>query len=324
METNFAGEAERRTLRVHQKTWEADGVTSVTLVDPSGDMLPTWRPGAHLALHLPNGLVREYSLCSDPLDNRSWTVAVLRTADSRGGSSYIHDALPVGARIEVDGPRDNFHLEDDAPSHLLMAGGIGITPIIAMARDLQRRGADWQLFYSGRTRGMMAFLTEIEGLPRERVRVHIDDENGSIPDLVTALGSVDPRTIVYACGPEPFMVGVETAMPNAKNLRVERFKAPERVPADDEVDAAFEVVLISSGERIPVGADESILDALAAAGVDAPSSCTEGICGTCETRVLAGEIDHRDFLMTPEEHDEAGTMMICVSRCRGSELTLDL
>ncbi|MGJ3507793.1 PDR/VanB family oxidoreductase [Enemella sp. A6] len=229
----------------------------------------------------------------------------------------------MGARIEVDGPRDNFHLEN-APSHMLMAGGIGITPIVAMARELQRRGENWQLFYSGRARPMMAFLDEITALPRERVHVHIDDESGSFPDLVTALGSLDPRTVVYACGPEPFMQAVEAAMPNPEQLRIERFKAPERIVPEGEEDGAFEVVISSSGDRVPVAADESILEALEGAGVDVPSSCTEGICGTCETKVLSGDIDHRDFLMTPEEHDQAGTMMICVSRCRGSELVLDI
>lgn len=323
MDTNLAGGSVRRTVRVQQKTWEADGITSVTFVDPSGAGLPTWRPGAHLALHLPNGLVREYSLCSDPLDPNRWTVAVLRTAQSRGGSAYIHESLPVGALIEIEGPRDNFHIEE-APAHLLMAGGIGITPIIAMARELERQQADWSLLYTGRTRQAMAFMAELGALPKERVHVHVDDENGTYPDLVTALGSVDPRTMVYVCGPAPFMDAVKAAMPDPSRLRQELFQAPEREISDDEVDAAFDVIVQSTGERVPVGADQSVLDALTEAGYDVESSCTEGICGTCETRVLCGRVDHRDFLLTPEEHDSAGTMMVCVSRCRGPELTLDL
>lgn len=323
MEMGFAGEAERRMLLVHQKTWEADGVTSVTFVDPTHKPLPVWRPGAHLAVHLPDGLVREYSLCSDPRDTRHWTVAVLRTADSRGGSQYIHESLPVGAQIEVVGPRENFHLEP-APSHLLMAGGIGITPIIAMARELERLGEEWSILYTGRHRAAMAFLEDLDALPRERVHIHVDDEAGHFPDLVTAMGSLDPRTVVYACGPEPFMAAIEQAMPHPEQLRIERFKAPERIVPEDETDDAFDVILASSGERIPVDPEETVLEALETAGLDVPSSCTEGICGTCETAVVAGEVDHRDFLMTAEEHDEAGTMMICVSRCRGSELTLEL
>lgn len=323
MERNLAGEAGQHVLRVQQKTWEADGITSVTLVDPSGNPLPTWKPGAHLALHLPNGLVREYSLCSDPHDSTRWTVAVLRTADSRGGSAYVHDSLPVGAHIAVDGPRNAFHLEE-GPKHFLIAGGIGITPILPMVRDLHERGADWSLLYTGRSRKTMAFLSAVEQLPRERVHVHVDDENGCYPDLKGILHSQDPRTLVYCCGPTPLMDAVAQGMEDPSLLRLERFKAPERELVPGETDQAFEVVLNSTGERIPVDPEESVLEALEAAGVAVESSCTEGICGTCETRVLAGEVDHRDFLLSPEEHEAAGTMMVCVSRCRGRELVLDL
>ncbi|MGK5113385.1 MULTISPECIES: PDR/VanB family oxidoreductase [unclassified Geodermatophilus] len=323
MERNLAGEAGQHVLRVQQKTWEADGITSVTLVDPSGAALPTWKPGAHLALHLPNGLVREYSLCSDPHDSRRWTVAVLRTADSRGGSSYIHDSLPVGVHIVVDGPRNAFHLED-GPKHFLIAGGIGITPILPMVRELEARGAEWSLLYTGRSRQTMAFLPAVDQLPRERRHVHVDDESGRYPDLKAMLHSQDPRTLVYCCGPTPLMDAVAEGMEDPNLLRLERFKAPERELPPGTVDEAFDVVLNSTGERIPVGPDESVLEALEAAGVDVPSSCAEGICGTCETTVLSGEVDHRDFLLTPEEHEAAGTMMVCVSRCRGRELVLEL
>ncbi|OYN94025.1 PDR/VanB family oxidoreductase [Enemella evansiae] len=320
---------ERRTLRVFQKRWEATGITSITLVDPAGRPLPGWQPGAHLALHLPNGMVREYSLCSDPADDRQWTVAVLRTVDSRGGSSLIHDQLPIGAEIEVEGPRNAFRLENaDATTpvkHYLIAGGIGITPIIAMARELNSRGADWALLYTGRSRPQLAFLDEVEGLPSERVHVHIDDEVGRFPDLTALLSAQDPQTIVYCCGPGPLMDAVADAMPVPANLRLERFQAPTReVDPDAEQDRAFDVVLHSTGARFPVAADESILDALGAAGVDVPSSCLEGICGTCETGVISGELDHRDFLLTDEEKESGETMCLCVSRCRGSELVLDL
>jgi ferredoxin-NADP reductase len=323
MERNLAGEDGQHVLRVQQKTWEADGITSVTLVDPAGGALPTWKPGAHLALHLPNGLVREYSLCSDPSDSTRWTVAVLRTPDSRGGSTCVHDQLSVGAHIAVDGPRNAFHL-DEGPKHFLIAGGIGITPIITMARELEERGADWAMLYTGRSRQTMAFLAAVEALPRERVHVHVDDENGRYPDLKAILHSQDPRTLVYCCGPTALMDAVAEAMEDPSLLRLERFKAPERVVPEGETDEAFEVVLQSTGERIAVGPDISVLQALEDAGVPIESSCTEGICGTCETRVVSGDVDHRDFLMSPEEHEAAGTMMVCVSRCRGRELVLDL
>lgn len=323
MERNLAAEAEQRVLRVQQKSWEADGITSVTLVDPSGHPLPGWKPGAHLALRLPNGLLREYSLCSDPADSSRWTVAVLHTPDSRGGSSYIHESLQVGAHITVEGPRNAFYL-DDGPKHFLIAGGIGITPIITMARALQARGVDWSLLYTGRSRQVMAFLDAVAQLPPERVHLHVDEENGRYPDLKAVLRAQDPRTLVYCCGPTPLMDAVAEAMEDPTLLRLERFKAPERELLPDESDQAFEVVVNSTGQRIPVGPDESVLGALEAAGVHVDSSCTEGICGTCETGVLAGDVEHRDFLLSPEEHEAAGTMMVCVSRCRGQEIVLDL
>lgn len=323
MEQNLAAEAVQRVLRVQQKTWTAEGITSVTLVDPSGSPLPTWKPGAHIALHLPNGLVREYSLCSDPADPTAWTVAVLRTPDSRGGSSCVHDGLPVGAHVSVDGPRNAFRLEQ-APKHLLVAGGIGITPIITMARECHARDADWALLYTGRSRQTMAFLTEVEQLAPERVHVHVDEENGRYPDFAAMLRSQDPRTLVYCCGPTAMMDAVAAGMTDPATLRLERFTAPEREPSPGESDDAFDVVLGSTGDRVPVAADQTVLEALQDASVPVESSCTEGICGTCETKVLSGDVDHRDFLLTPEEHEAAGTMMVCVSRCRGRELVLDL
>lgn len=317
------GEPSRRTLRVQQKRWEADGVVSVTLADPSGAALPTWEPGAHLALHLPNGLVREYSLCSEPADRSGWTVAVLRTPDSRGGSSHVHSTLQVGDLVEVEGPRQNFGL-DTATRHVLVAGGIGITPILAMVRDLHRAGADWTLLYTGRSRSTMAFLGEIGSLPAERVTIHADDEaEGRFPDLAGLLGGVADDVVAYCCGPEALMSACRDALPDAGQLRIERFKAPEPMVSADG-DSAFDVVLAGSGRRIPVAPDESVLAALQNAGVAVESSCTEGICGTCEVGVVKGDVDHRDFLLSPEEHETGSTMFVCVSRCRSAELVLDL
>lgn len=316
----------QRTLRVHQKRYEAEGITSVTLVDPSGAPLPSWKPGAHLALHLPGGIVREYSLCSDPADSTGWTVAVLRTLDSRGGSEHVHDRLSIGVEIPVDGPRENFALDADrSAGSFLIAGGIGITPIITMARELAAGDTEWGMLYTGRSRSQMAFLDEVEGFGADRVSIHVDEEAGTVPDIAAILGSLAPGTIVYCCGPIPLMDAVAENLPDAGSLRLERFKAPERV-IDPEADAdqAFDVVLDSSGQRVRVDADISILDALAGAGVSVPSSCMEGICGTCETTVISGDIDHRDFLLSDEEKEAGETMCICVSRCRGPELVLDL
>ncbi|MGW0182112.1 PDR/VanB family oxidoreductase [Nocardia sp. NPDC003345] len=316
-------EPTRRTLRVQQKTWEADGVVSVTLTDPAGAELPTWEPGAHLALHLPNGLVREYSLCSDPADRSRYTVAVLRTPDSRGGSAWVHDTLQVGGLLEVEGPRRNFALET-AARHILVAGGIGITPILSMVRDLHRDGADWTLLYTGRSRSTLAFLDEIGALPADRVTIHADDEAaGRYPDLAGLLAGVEAGAVAYCCGPESLMTAVRDALPDPGQLRIERFKAPEPV-ATTGADTAFDVILAGSGRRIPVAPEVSVLSALQNAGVPVESSCTEGICGTCEVGVVKGDIEHRDFLLSPEEQETGGTMFVCVSRCRSAELVLDL
>lgn len=314
----------RHTLRVKQKTWEADGVISLTLVDPSGKQLPTWEPGAHVSLHLPGGLVREYSLCSSPHDPFTWTVAVLRKADSRGGSTYIHDKLSVGELIDVEGPRNAFHLER-ARRHVLIAGGIGITPILSMARKLEETGAEWTLLYTGRSRTTMAFADEAKSFGSEKVTIHADDESGGrYPDIRGMLHALDPTSLVYCCGPEPLLQAVSDAMTDPSLLRLERFKAPERDTADDDAATSFEVVCERSGVRVPVSEKDTVLDALTGAGVDVDYSCTEGICGSCEVRVLRGDVDHRDFLMTPEEHQAEGTMFVCVSRCRSKELVLDL
>ncbi|MBU8865833.1 PDR/VanB family oxidoreductase [Paenarthrobacter aromaticivorans] len=319
-----AGEPTARTLRVQQKTWESDGVTSVTFADPTGAQLPQWQPGSHLSLHLPNGLIREYSLCSDPLDSNSWTVAVLRTPDSRGGSQHVHEGLPVGALLKVEGPRNNFALED-AGRYVLVAGGIGITPIISMARQLHAAGADWSLLYTGRSRATMAFLPEIVALAPDRITIHADDEaNGRYPDLAAAVGELSPDVLVYACGPEPLLKAVAGAMKDETQLRIERFKAPEKVAVPAQSESAFDVVCHSTGQRIPVAPDVSVLAALNNAGIDVPSSCAEGICGTCETRVISGDVEHRDFLLSKAEQAANKSMFVCVSRCRSAELILDL
>lgn len=316
--------AETRTLRVQQKTFEATDVTSLTLVDPTGAELPGWTPGCHVALTLSGGLVREYSLCSDPADRTRWTVAVLKTPDSRGGSYAVHHQLQPGELVEVAGPRDNFAIDPEATRHLFVAGGVGITPIIAMVREVHRQGGDWQLLYAGRSRSHMAFLDELATLPADRVTIHADDDaGGSHPDLAGFLGAASDGTTAYACGPAPLLDACAAALPEGQTLRVERFSAPEPVtPAGD--DQAFEIVVKSTGDRIRVPSDVSVLDALNNAGIEVPSSCTEGICGTCEVAVLSGDIDHRDFLFTEEEHAAGNAMMACVSRCRSAELVLDL
>ncbi|MFE5028011.1 PDR/VanB family oxidoreductase [Streptomyces sp. NPDC056656] len=304
-------------LLVHRMTWEADGVLSVELTHPDGKPLPAWEPGAHLDVHV-GGQVRQYSLCSDPRTPASYRIGVLNEPSSRGGSRHVHTKLRPGGRITVSAPRNHFALQD-APGYVFVAGGIGVTPILAMAREAARRGAEWRMVYGGRSRASMAFVDELTALGGD-LTVVPQDEQGHI-DLASTLAGLPDGTLVYCCGPEPLLAAVEALCP-ADRLRVERFAAPvvER-SADDE---GFEVECRASGLTLTVGADTSILEAAEAAGLDVASSCRDGICGSCETRVLDGTPDHRDFLLSDAERAAGASMMICVSRCASGRLALDL
>lgn len=305
------------TLLVRRMTWEADGVLSVELTHPDGKPLPAWTPGAHLDLHA-GGHIRQYSLCGDPRDTSAYRIGVLNEPSSRGGSRHVHTALRPGQSVTVSEPRNHFALED-APGYLFIAGGIGITPLLAMAREAARRGADWRMVYGGRNRGSMAFTDEIAALSGDLTLVP-QDELGHI-DLSAALRDLPEHTLVYCCGPEPLLAAVEAVAP-ADRLRVERFTAPVVEPTGDE--SAFEVECRRSGVTLSVGEDTSVLQAAEAAGLSVTSSCQEGICGSCETRVLDGTPDHRDFLLSEAEHAANASMMICVSRCASGRLVLDL
>lgn len=311
------------TVRVHRTTWLADDVVQVEFRDPAGNELPRWEPGAHLSVRLGNDLVRQYSLCGDPAERHEWTVAVLREPNSRGGSAWVHERLTAGTLVEVEGPQNNFALAP-AERHLLIAGGIGVTPLKAMAGRLDADGAHWRMLYCGRSCSSMAFLDELVDLGGERVRVHADDEHGGPPDLTGELAGLAPGTLVHCCGPEPLLNAVAAAMPESAELRVERFRAPEETAGAASDAESFDVVCASSGIRVPVGADRSVLGALDEAGIAVPNSCQEGVCGTCETKVLGGSPDHRDYVLSPAEQESGNTMMICVSRCRSAELVLDL
>ncbi|WP_028923122.1 PDR/VanB family oxidoreductase [Pseudonocardia acaciae] len=312
-----------RTLRLVRQTWLAEGVRELRFRDPAGGELPGWEPGAHVTVMLPNGVGRDYSLCGDPADRAEWTVAVLREPASRGGSSYVHERLGVGELLAVDGPRNNFPLRP-AGRYLLVAGGIGVTPILAMARELASAGAAWSMLYCGRERSGMAYLPELRELAGDALAVHCDDEHGGPPDLDAVLGELPTGTHVYCCGPEGLLAAVADRLPESVPLSVERFRADAPAPLAADAEPEFDVVCAGSGVRARVAAGVSILDALAGAGVEVPSSCREGICGTCETKVLAGEPDHRDLLLSDEEKRSGQTMLLCVSRCRSPELLLDL
>ncbi|GAA4484390.1 PDR/VanB family oxidoreductase [Rhodococcus olei] len=307
-------------MRVIGKEPAAAGVVAVTLADPDGAALPNWEPGAHLDLVL-GDITRQYSLCGDPADGSSLTVAVLREPNGRGGSAFVHDKLEVGDLIGVGGPRNNFALTA-APSYLFVGGGIGITPLLPMLRRVDEGGLPWRLLYGGRTRASMAFADDLTAAYPDRVDLRPQDEYG-ILDLVSALDAAPPGTAVYCCGPEPLLQAIESACRDRDHvtLHVERF-APKQIDARE--DGAFEVELSSSGAVVEVGASESVLDALLRSGVAVDFSCREGTCGTCEVAVLAGRPDHRDSVLTEDEQAANDAMMICVSRSCTPKLVLDL
>ncbi|MFR9804094.1 PDR/VanB family oxidoreductase [Pseudonocardia sp. RS010] len=300
----------------------ATGVRGIVLRSPSGAALPAWSPGAHVDLHLPGGLVRQYSLCGDPSDRSVWAIGVLREPESRGGSEFLHAGLEVGATLGVRGPRNHFALVP-SPQVLFVAGGIGITPMLPMIAEADAAGREWSLLYGGRSLETMAFLDRLARYG-ERVLVRPEDRHGLL-DLDAHLGEPRPDTVIYCCGPEKLLVAVEercAAWP-AGTLHVERFH-PRAGVLDGGPSTEFDVVLDQTGQTVRVGADEAIVDALSRIGVDVPTSCREGTCGTCETSVVGGVPDHRDSFLTEAEKADNQTMMICCSRAFSASLTLDL
>jgi ferredoxin-NADP reductase len=310
-----------RTMTVIARRDVADQVIELELADISGAALPQWEAGAHIDLVLRPGLERQYSLCGDSTDSSAWRIAVLREQAGRGGSQLVHDQVRPGTTLSVRGPRNHFALAP-ATEYIFIAGGIGITPILPMISAAAHSGASWSLAYGGRTASSMAYATGLRDAFGEQVQLYPQDRCGLL-DLSAVIGVPRAGTLVYCCGPEPLLTAAEQATASwpRETLRVERF-APRPVgPAADE---QFEVELAGSDLHLTVPAGKSLLEVADAAGVYVLSSCQEGICGTCETRVLAGKVDHRDSYLTDEERAAMQTMMICVSRADGEGLVLDL
>jgi ferredoxin-NADP reductase len=300
----------------------AEGVVAVVLADSTGAPLPPWTPGAHIDLILGEDLIRQYSLCSSPGEPDRWRVGVLKAPDSRGGSERVHTALAAGSSVRVRGPRNHFPLVS-SPRYRFIAGGIGITPILPMIAEADAAGADWTLLYGGRERASMAFLDELAQYG-DKVTIAPENETGML-DLASVLGMPQPDTLVYCCGPEGLLAAVEKYCqdwpPGA--LHLERFSAKPQAPAA-EADSSFELVLERSGLTLTVPPEKSVLRVIRDAGVSVLASCLEGVCGTCETEVVDGEVDHRDSVLNEEERASNEFMMVCVSRCRSARLTLNL
>jgi len=315
--------SERRSdLLITAREVRADSVISLTLADPAGAQLPAWTPGAHIDLLLGDA-VRQYSLCGAPGDQHTWRIAVLLDPNGRGGSRQVHETLNLGDQVAVRGPRNHFPLHA-APRYLFIAGGIGITPMLPMIAVAAEAGSDWWLYYGGRSLSSMAFLDELAPYG-ERVVLWPEDERGLLP-LDEILGQPAGGALVYCCGPEGLLAATEqkcSAWP-AGALHLERFTPkPQAAPADG-AEAAFDVVCQRSGVTVTVPPGTSIIEALEEQGVSVLSSCQEGVCGTCETRVLEGIPDHRDSLLSEDEREANEYMMVCVSRSKSERLVLDL
>lgn len=320
-------------VRVAVLKLEAEGVVGVELRAADGSLLPPFEPGAHIDVCLPNEKTRQYSLCNDAADTSRYCLGVGRSAMSRGASAYIHEKLRVGDFLTISEPRTLFRLSPEASRNRFIAGGIGITPILAMIRACVRHDLPWELHYCVRSRSHAAYLDELGSLGG-RIHLHADDDE-TVPhprDVGTMMCDVDAREHIYCCGPAGLMdavlaYGKQSAI-SPKRIHFERFAAPPNEAQGSGASAnenkSFTVVLARRGLRCIVRPDESILESLERHGVRATFSCREGLCRSCEVALLSGEADHRDYVLTNDEQLTNGSLMICVSRARSSELVIDL
>jgi ferredoxin-NADP reductase len=297
------------------------GVAVLALRQQNHRMLPPWHPGAHVDVLVEGIGPRQYSLCGDPNERREWRIAVLLEQETRGGSKAIHESAQVGTALRIRGPRNHFALQP-ADRYLFIAGGIGITPLVPMIRQANHEGREWRLIYTGRSREAMALRDEVEAYGR-RVAIWCSSELGRF-DFASELRAPAERTLIYACGPESMIDTIETATEGwpTRSLHVERFTA--RALAEPVLHESFEIELQDSGITLSVPPDRSILQVVEEAGVPVLSSCSEGTCGTCETRVIEGVPEHRDSVLDRDERAANDCMMICVSRSCSKKLVLAL
>ncbi|WP_020681577.1 PDR/VanB family oxidoreductase [Marinobacterium rhizophilum] len=314
-------------IEVISKTLDAEDIFRFELARPDGAALPAFGAGAHIDVHLPNGLVRQYSLCNHPEESHRYEIGVLKDPSSRGGSAAMHEQVQAGDRLQISEPRNHFPLAHEAARSLLFAGGIGVTPILCMAERLAHSGSEFEMHYCTRSESRTAFRQRIadSGLAK-RVQFHFDDGDPTQKlDAASLLARPETGTHIYVCGPKGFMDHVlDTAERQgwpADQVHREYFAA---APVNHDADAAFEIQLGSSGQILEVPADKSALQVLLEQDIDIPYSCEDGVCGTCLTRVLEGEPDHRDLFMEPAEHAANDQFTPCCSRAKSKRLVLDI
>ncbi|CDO35240.1 PDR/VanB family oxidoreductase [Novosphingobium sp. KN65.2] len=307
---------------------QAQGIKTWEFRSADGRALPTFTAGSHIDLHLANGLSRSYSLCNSQDDADRYVVGIAKDPNSRGGSKFIHETLKEGDLIAISAPRNNFPLVEDADHVVLIAGGIGITPMYCMVQRLERLGRSWELWYSCRVKEMCAFREGLETLEASspgRVHLNFDQEpGGKLTDLKAVIGAAPAGSHFYCCGPNPMLIAFEAAANELgrpqDHVHVEYFAAKEEAA----LDGGFTVECRKSGIELVIEPGQSILDAMLDADIEIEYSCFEGVCGTCECKVLEGTPDHRDSVLTPEEHAENRRMMVCCSGSRTSRLVLDI
>lgn len=304
----------------------AAGINTFEFIDPAGKELPPFAAGAHIDVHLPGGFIRQYSLCNSPQERHRYVVGVLNVPDSRGGSRSLHTNVKAGDLLQISEPRNNFPIADKAQRHLLIGGGIGVTPMMAMLEHFEASGAEYTLYYCGETPERTAFKERLSALLGRRVVMHYDDGDPARRlDIRELLIQHEPGTHLYCCGPSGLMAGVKAAAEHwpEGTVHFEHFAAPvQPQSASPASEGEFQVTLARSGQTLEVPSDKSIAEVLRDAGLPCETSCEAGICGTCRTRFIDGEVDHRDFILSDDEKQEH--LLICCSRARSPALVLDL
>ena len=322
-------EAGTLDVRVKQVRYEGIGINSYELTSLSGKHLPPFESGAHIDIHLKNDVIRQYSLCNSSAERDRYVIAVLKDENGSGGSRAVHESLKAGDVVTISKPRNHFALTRDAKRVILIAGGIGVTPLKAMAHELEDRGVDFEMHYCARTPAAAAFGPELDAIRRVgKLHYHFDDGEASNQlDIRKLLAQPTPGTHVYYCGPGGFMAACADAASHwpKGTVHFEHFKAPEqpkRAPGSSEQSGGCEVTIASTGQVIQLKPEQSLSDALNEASVAVATSCCAGLCATCKVRYLEGEVEHNDFILSDEERQEYLTT--CVSRPASKTLVLDL